>query len=85
MTPRWRWELTSSASRDLGRLVPEQRQRVVERLEDLVAVAPTLDLKMIGNDEFRMRVGKLRIIFARDFHERRITAPRIADRKEAYR
>lgn len=85
MTPNWRWELTSSASKDLGRLALVQRRRVVERLEGLVAGAPNLDLKKIGNDEYRMRVGDLRINFTRDTNARLVTVTRIADRKDAYR
>jgi mRNA-degrading endonuclease RelE of RelBE toxin-antitoxin system len=83
--PDWRWELTSAAGRELGRLSPEQRRRVVQKLEDLVAGAPNIDLKKIGNDEYRMRVGTLRVIFARDSEERLITVTRIADRKDVYR
>lgn len=85
MNPDWRWRLTSAAGKDLGRLSPEQRLRVVQKLEDLVTGAPHVDLKKIGTDEYRVRVGDLRVIFTRNSLERLITVIRVADRKDVYR
>lgn len=57
----------------------------MQRLDDLAAGAPNLDLKKIGTDEYRMRVGDFRIVFARYTKEQLITVTRIADRKDVYR
>ena len=53
MTPNWRWELTSSAGKELGRLVPEQRRRLLQKLDDLADGAPNVDARKIGHDEYR--------------------------------
>lgn len=84
MTPNWRWELASSAGKDLERLIPEQRP-VIQKLDNLATGAPNVDVKRIGHNEYRMRVGDLRIVLAKDAKDQVITVTRIADRKDVSR
>tara|TARA_A100000171_G_scaffold36327_1_gene34994 strand:- start:1071 stop:1319 length:249 start_codon:yes stop_codon:yes gene_type:complete len=73
------------ASKELQRIQPKIRQRIIDSIEKLAA-NPTradLDLKpLVGSSYFRMRVGEYRVIYDQDGQILGIR--RIAPRGSAY-
>jgi mRNA interferase RelE/StbE len=84
----WPVDFASSARRDLVRLDKQDRERIVEALERLAAGDPRSDVKRLqGYREptFRLRVGELRVIFARDHAARSIQVYAVGPRGGIYR
>lgn len=75
---------TRRAGRDLDRLSPPVRQRILKKLHDLasdpLASAKKLTDPRIGT--FRYRIGDYRVIF--DLVDERVVVLRVGDRKEIY-
>lgn len=62
------------------------RERVGTAIESLAAEPrPRGVVKLAGRDDFRIRVGEYRIVYAVDDAEQVVLVARIAHRREAYR
>jgi mRNA interferase RelE/StbE len=83
--PSWRLAYASAARRDLRRLDPPVRARVIAALERLAANDPNVDVRTLtGSDELRLRVGNWRVRFIRDTTERQLVILRVLPRGRAY-
>jgi mRNA interferase RelE/StbE len=81
----WRVELTRAAQRDLRRLDPQVRRRVRDALEALAeGEAGARTRKLVGSEQWRMRVGDWRVRFEREVGTRSIVVLRILPRGRAY-
>lgn len=82
----WRIELARPAQRDIKRLDPQIRHRVLKAINGLIADPPQGDIKhLTGIDEMRLRVGDWRVRFIRDSDEQLVTIKRVLPRGRAYR
>lgn len=83
----WRVELARAAQRDVRRLDPPIRRRVLAAIRGLLADPPQGDVKRLtGTDsEWRLRVGDWRIRFTRDHRTRTVLILRVLPRGRAYR
>jgi len=62
------------------------RRRVFEALDDLAANPDQSSMrKLVGYDEYRIRVGDIRVRFRLNEEERIILVERVLHRREAYR
>ena len=81
----WSVGFESRAEKDLARLDPQVARRVIDALDRLVALDPSLDLRRLqGSDEWRIRVGDWRIRLQLDFTARTVIVVRILPRGRAY-
>lgn len=82
----WRVLLARAAEKDLDRLDPPVRQRVVRVLKDLASdPAASRGLKKLrGRPERRLRVGDWRVIVDLDAPNRAIRVKRVLPRGRAY-
>jgi mRNA interferase RelE/StbE len=86
LTAGWRVEITPPARRDLRRLDPPVRERVLDALNRLVADPPAGDvIKLAGRDEHRLRVGDWRALLRLAPEERTVYVLRVLPRGRAYR
>lgn len=84
--PSWSVRLARPADKDMDRLDPQVRQRIVTSLERLASDDPRSDVrKLKGTDELRLRVGEWRVRFSRDEGRREILVLRVLPRGRAYR
>lgn len=77
--------LTRRAVRDLDRLDPPDRRRVLDRLRELAA-DPLQNARKLTDPRlggFRYRIGSYRVIF--DLEDGRVVVLRIGHRREIYR
>ncbi|WP_415380569.1 type II toxin-antitoxin system RelE family toxin [Halosimplex sp. TS25] len=84
----WVWELSSKAEDDLAALSPEEQDRVVEKLDDIVD-SPWRDPPDYGeplqNSPYRkIRVGGFRLSVAFREDDQRLIVARIKRRSGAY-
>jgi mRNA interferase RelE/StbE len=78
--------LKRSAEKELDRLPKEVHDRIVKRLISLRDnPRPLGTKKLYGQDEYRIRVGDYRILYAINEKEKKINVVSVAHRKEAYR
>ena len=83
MSERWTVELSRRAERDLRRLDPPVRRRIVEGLDRLAA--GELELRKVqGRDELRARIGDWRVRVTRAEGTRTLQVVRILPRGRAY-
>jgi mRNA interferase RelE/StbE len=81
----WRLTYAPAARRDLRRLDPPVRARVIQTLERLAANDPSVDVRRLsGSDELRLRVGDWRVRFDRDPAARQLVILRVLPRGRAY-
>lgn len=78
--------LHPEAARAFGRLRGALRERIEAAIEGL-ATDPRARgaTKLAGRDDFRIRVGDYRIVYAVDDAEQLVLVARIAHRREVYR
>lgn len=77
--------LARSAEKDLRRLDPPVRKRVLDGLDRLVAEDRSLDVRRLtGSERFRLRVGDWRVIFDYDSETETVLVQRILPRGRAY-
>lgn len=82
--PERRITFAPRAERDLRRLDPPIRQRVLDSIERLAAADPTLNIRRLtGRDDWRLRVGDWRVIF-RFVEDRHVEIARVLPRGRAY-
>ncbi len=84
--PYWRIVVDDRARKDLRRLDPPIRQRILRAIERLAEGAElTGDVKRLqGSHEYRLRVGDWRVRFERDGQQLIIVVVRILPRGRAY-
>lgn len=85
MTREVRW--LPRARRDLKRLDPPVQRRVVDAVKHLAQTGEgdVVRLTNVSPPEYRLRVGKWRVRFARDDENRLIHVLRVRLRDQAYR
>jgi mRNA interferase RelE/StbE len=85
VTNGWRLDITPPARRDLRRLDPPIRRRVLEALDELAADPLAANLvKLTGRPESRLRVGDWRVLVRLDHDERIAVVIHIRPRGRAY-
>jgi mRNA interferase RelE/StbE len=84
--PHWRVVIDSRARKDLRRIDPPTRQRILRAVARLAQGAElTGDVKRLqGSHEYRLRVGDWRVRFERDGQQLIITIVRVLPRGRAY-
>ncbi len=74
------------ARRDLRRLDPQVRTRVILAIERMADDDPRADVRRLtGSDELRLRVGEWRVRFKRDAEKHEIVVLRVLPRGKAYK
>lgn len=84
--PPWHLEYATSARKDLRRLDPPVRKRVVAGLEQLASSGPIGSglVRLQGRPGARLRVGDWRVIVELDAPSRTIRIKRVLPRGRAY-
>lgn len=78
--------LTKSAAKELERVPPKDRQRIVTKIRALADnPRPTGAEKLSGDDKFRIRQGDYRILYEIIDQDLIVTVVRIGDRREVSR
>jgi mRNA interferase RelE/StbE len=85
LSERWSYAVTAAARRDLRRLDPPVRRRVVEGLDHFVDDPYAGDIRKLNPLEWRLRVGDWRVRFSFDDEQRLIVVLRVLPRGRAYR
>jgi mRNA interferase RelE/StbE len=84
--PHWRVVVDDRARKDLRRIDPAVRKRILSAIERLAQGAElTGDVKRLrGSSEYRLRVGDWRVRFERADRQLVITVVRVLPRGRAY-
>lgn len=78
--------LHPEAARAFRRLRGAVRERIESAIDALAAdPRPRGAAKLVGRDDFRIRVGDYRIVYAVDDEQQLVLVARIAHRREVYR
>jgi mRNA interferase RelE/StbE len=78
--------LHPEAARAYGRLSGKLRERLTTAIDGLAGEPrPRGAVKLAGRDDYRIRVGDHRIVYAVDDEDRLVLVARIAHRRDAYR
>ncbi len=87
MSEVWRVELTRAAQRDLRRLDPQVRRRVIDALAGLSVQPARGDIRRLAasGEEWRLRVGDWRVRFTREHATNTVHVLRVLPRGRAYR
>jgi mRNA interferase RelE/StbE len=86
--PGWRVEVTHPATRDVKRLDPPVRERILAALDGIKSDPTVGDIKRLAGQrppQWRLRVGDWRIRFKRDHATTTILILRVLPRGRAYR
>jgi mRNA interferase RelE/StbE len=76
---------TRSAQKDLRRLDPPVRTRVLTSIDSLIEEDRSLDVRRLtGSEHFRLRVGDWRVIFGFDHEAHTLLVRHILPRGRAY-
>jgi mRNA interferase RelE/StbE len=82
---RWSYIVTPPARRDLRRLDPPIKRRIVAALDRFVADPHAGDIRKIaGGEEWRLRVGEWRVRFNFDDDALLVVVTRVLPRGRAY-
>ena len=86
MSDAWRVELTRAAKRDLRRLDPQVRRRVIDALDGLSVQPPRGNVRRLTGveKEWRLRVGDWRVRFTREQATHTVFVLRVLPRGRAY-
>jgi mRNA interferase RelE/StbE len=84
--PHWRVVIDDRARKDLRRIAPPTRKRILGAIRRLGESAElTGDVKRLtGSNEYRLRIGDWRVRFLRDGRQLVITVVRVLPRGRAY-
>ncbi len=84
--PHWRVVVDDRARKDLRRIDPPTRKRILSAIARLAQSAELVgDVKRLrGSKEYRLRVGDWRVRFERGDRERTIVIVRVLPRGRAY-
>ena len=82
----YRVEVIRRARKQLSRLHPESRERIMEAIDALADTPrPRDSRKLQGREGYRIRVGSYRALYRVDEEQREVTVFLIAHRREVYR
>jgi mRNA interferase RelE/StbE len=81
----WSLEVTRPARKDLEGLPANDRNAVVEAIDQLLSDPGEADIRKLGGVEWRLRVGRWRVRFEMDTRAGTLRILRVLPRKEAYR
>lgn len=83
----WQLEIRRRALRQLARLPEHERNAIESTLDRLIVDPTTADLKKLGGKqgEWRIRVGRWRVILELDNHSGLMTVVDVLPRDRAYR
>jgi mRNA interferase RelE/StbE len=84
LSESWSYTVTPPARRDLRRLDPPVRRRIVEALDGFVADPFAADIRKLNRIEWRLRIGEWRVRFAFDDEMWLIVVLRVLPRGRAY-
>lgn len=83
--PKWDYEFSRRAARDMRRLDRQTRERIFRAIDDLASANKSVDVRRLtGREETRLRVGDWRVLFVRDQRTRLISIIRVLPRDRAY-
>ena len=75
-----------SAVKELETLPRKDRQRIAKKMRNLAAdPRPAGCEKLSGQEQYRLRQGRYRIVYSISDRERNVVVVKIAHRREAYR
>jgi len=78
--------LHREAARAFKRLHGNLRERIAAAIDGLAGEPrPAGAEKLVGRDDYRIRIGEYRVVYAVDDAARVVTVARIAHRREVYR
>ncbi|MBA3866153.1 MAG: type II toxin-antitoxin system RelE/ParE family toxin [Solirubrobacterales bacterium] len=81
----WSIEYERRARKDLGRLDPTVRRRVLASIERFATDPSAADVRRLsGRAGYRLRVGDWRVLFELDSVRRKIVVDRVLPRGRAY-
>jgi mRNA interferase RelE/StbE len=82
---RWSYIATPPARRDLRRLDPPVKRRIVDALDRFIVDPHAADIrKLSGSGEWRLRVGEWRVRFEFDDEALLVIVTRVLPRGRAY-
>jgi mRNA interferase RelE/StbE len=82
----WDYSLLKPAQKYLERMQPDDQIRVISALDSLITDLSVLDVKPLqGRPEFRLRVGKYRILFVEDSENKVYVVTTIGSRGNVYK
>jgi mRNA interferase RelE/StbE len=85
LTDGWSYEITPPARRDLKRLDPPVRRRIVEALDRFIDDPGRADIRRLNPTEWRLRMGNWRVRFSFDEKRHVVSVLRVLPRGRAYR
>lgn len=85
MSESWSYAVTPQARRDLRRLDPPVKRRIVDALDRFVEDPFAADIRKLNPVEWRLRIGDWRVRFTFDDERRLIVVLRVLPRGRAYR
>lgn len=87
MTAGWTLDISPRATRDIHRLDPSVRERVLDSLAGMVATPSHGDLRRLEGtvDEWRLRVGDWRARLRPNARTRTVVVIRVQHRSSVYR
>jgi mRNA interferase RelE/StbE len=80
----WSIVWTDQATRDLSRLDPPVARRVVRKLEQVAANPLRSFRRLVGADDYKLRVGDDRLLAVVDLRNRRVIVERIGHPSKVY-
>ena len=85
--PEYRVTLKSSAEKEFFRLPDTVSTRIIPRIRALATDPRPQGSKKLrgGTDDWRIRIGDYRVIYAIDDEEKKVKVTRIAHRREVYK
>lgn len=82
---QWTIRFTRRADKDMERLDPQVRRRVLAAIDQLAADDRRIDVRRLtASEQFRLRVGDWRLRFTRDTETRTLFVDRVLPRGRAY-
>jgi mRNA interferase RelE/StbE len=81
----WSIRWTNAAARDLQRLDRSIARRIVARLEKAATDPDRLFVKLVGSDDFKLRVGDYRLLALLSHSEQTIIVERVDHRSRIYK
>ncbi|MBQ7197220.1 MAG: type II toxin-antitoxin system RelE/ParE family toxin [Synergistaceae bacterium] len=82
----WQVELGNSVKRKLKQIPEPDKERLKEAIRLLRDTPEALDIKkLVGRDDYRLRVGKWRFLMDIDEKEKKIIVNTLASRGEVYK
>ena len=82
----YRLLIKPSAVKELELVPKKDRQRVVSRIQSLARdPRPPGCEKLSGEDKYRLRQGRYRVVYGVDDEERTVLVVKVGDRRDVYR